>query len=810
MTTDRAEQKGHGNVTETVRRPALSAIPITHFGKYNLIGKLGHGGMAEVFLSYVAGPAGFRKLTVIKRLHDHLLEEPGFLSMFLDEARLAARLNHPNVVQTHEVGEFDEQYFLAMEFLEGQPLDRVRKRCARRDVFPPPRIIAKIVAEALEGLSYAHELTDYDGTPLSVIHRDISPHNVFVTYNGMVKLLDFGISKATTHVSETQAGVVKGKFAYIAPEQGRGYDVDQRADLWSMGVVLWEALANRRLFKGPNDMATLNAALMGPIPSLREVGLSIPESLVRICDRALYRNPGRRYQTAQEMKEDLETYLSEEPRPTTRKEVAAFVTNLFGDVIEKHRSLIEACLLRSEDVRGMDMQSTHDVTPSGVRVANHPSATPTKTPSAVSNPGSFPGPGQAVGITPSGAAVYTPPSPGSAAEGSYAGVGPEPPTGSGAFVPNPSSVSGTPPNLASSPPGLGDITPTPGTGSGSFSGASPLPPPVAPPPVDSSSSFLVTPPVAESQAAPVTPASQFSEGAGVPQQITPEPWPAVLHGGEPVTGSGVNPLVGPQGLQSQPLTGTYPLEQKSERKPIWRVLLIAVLLLLVLGSTCFAVRLLIPGAGDPVAELGGDTTPIPAPPVHVEPPTTDEPPEIPSAPLGEAPTPPVAGEGPVPVEPEGGNPPVVEPSAGGEDPAVAAVPEPEEPATKVPRTTPRVRTPRPRVPRTDRPDPVVDPVIATGPTPRRPVEPAAEPTPLEPTPPVVEEPGGTGLLSLDTVPWSRVSLGGRSLGTTPLLRVSVPAGTHILTLHNPEAGITTTYRVTIRAGETTARRLGLE
>ncbi len=813
MTTDSAEQKGLGNVTETVQRPALSAIPITRFGKYNLIGKLGHGGMAEVFLSYVAGPAGFRKLNVIKRLHDHLLEEPGFLSMFLDEARLAARLNHPNVVQTNEVGEFDEQYFLAMEFLEGQPLDRIRKRCARRDVIPPPRIVAKIVAEALEGLSYAHELEDYDGTPLNVIHRDISPHNVFVTYRGMVKLLDFGISKATTHVSETQAGVVKGKFAYIAPEQGRGYAIDQRADHWSMGVVLWEALANRRHIKGPNDMATLNAALMGPIPSLREAGLSMPESLIKICDRALYRNPGRRYQTAQEMKEDLEAYIAEEPRPTTRKEVAAFVTNLFEDVIEKHRSLIEACLTRSDEAHCTDFGAHHDVTPSGVRLA-HPSATPTGTPSGVSSPGSLPGPSS--GSTPSEAHVYRPPPPPAAPDGSYSAVGPEPVTGSGAVAPNPAAASEVPPNLASSPPGLQDATPTPGTGSVSFSGASPIPPAVASSPPAAMPGPVVEPAQAEAPPQPVaeqTPTGQNQMTSS--PQITPEPWPAVLDGAEPVTGSVSGPLPVATGNQSPPISSAYPLGVEPRRpSPLGKILIIAIILLLVLGGTCVAVSLMSSGNGDTVAGLGTNETttpsPTPADPTPGEVATNVEPPVNPSVAPVEPETPPAPTEGTEPASTEGGGE-TQEAETPGEDPVAPTVEPPRNPRTepvKAPRTTPRIRNPRTRPPGQD--TPAVEPVIGTGPTPRQPrVEPVVPDEP-PPTPPPSEDTGDTGFLSLDTVPWSRVSMGGRTLGTTPLLRVRLPAGTHLLTLHNPEAGITTTYRVTIRAGESTARRLGLE
>ncbi len=335
------------------RRVPISVIPITPYGKYTLIGKLGHGGMAEVFLAYVAGPAGFRKLAVIKRLHPNLEEEPGFIDMFLDEARLAARLSHPNVVQTYEVGDVERSHFIAMEYLEGQGLDRIRQRCHRSGQCLTPPLAARMISEALSGLHYAHELRDFDGTELGVIHRDISPQNVFVTYEGGVKLLDFGIAKAATHVVETRTGVIKGKFAYIAPEQARSGKIDRRADIWSMGVVLWEVLAGRRLFKGPNDVATLNESLTKTVPSIREIKPEVPEALEEICTKALMRDREQRYQTALEMKNDLRQYLMSEARDVAREDVAAFVKDLFGDVILQTRQVIKTCLSDAKSERGL-------------------------------------------------------------------------------------------------------------------------------------------------------------------------------------------------------------------------------------------------------------------------------------------------------------------------------------------------------------------------------------------------------------------------------------------------------------------------
>jgi len=368
MPPSRGNEKGESTITTATRRVALSVMPVTAFGKYNLIGKLGHGGMAEVYLAYVAGPAGFKKLVVIKRLHQHLEEEPGFLDMFLDEARLAARLNHPNVVQTHEVGEVDASHFIAMEYLEGQGLDRIRRYCTRNSISFPAHLSARVASQALEGLHYAHELKDFDSTPLDVVHRDVSPQNVFVTYEGLVKLLDFGIAKAATHVVETRTGVVKGKFAYIAPEQARGRPIDRRADLWSMGVVLWETLAGRRLFKGSNDLATLSETLMGNIPSLEGVAPDVPEPLLRIVRKSLPRDRDQRYQDALEMKRALEAYLSQETKPCARSDVGVFVKGMFGDVIEQHRKVLQVCLSDSPGQVAGSGQFRMETTPSGVRL----------------------------------------------------------------------------------------------------------------------------------------------------------------------------------------------------------------------------------------------------------------------------------------------------------------------------------------------------------------------------------------------------------------------------------------------------------
>ena len=232
--------------------------------KYRAIAELGRGGMAEVFLAVVHGRAGFNKLVVLKRTLPDFSLEPEFVTMFLDEARLAARLNHPNVVQTYEVGQDGNRYFIAMEFLDGQPLNRVL-RVGKNGVALPQALYVRILADALAGLHHAHELTDFDGTKLQVVHRDVTPHNLFVTYDGHVKIVDFGIAKAAGAAQETRHSTIKGKIAYMPPEQASGGKIDRRADIFSVGVMLWEAVAGLRMWKGVDQYAVVNRLACGDV-----------------------------------------------------------------------------------------------------------------------------------------------------------------------------------------------------------------------------------------------------------------------------------------------------------------------------------------------------------------------------------------------------------------------------------------------------------------------------------------------------------------------------------------------------------------
>ena len=340
--------------TASGRGLAEHLIPRTRFGKYTLIAKIGHGGMAEVFLAALDGPAGFTKLTVLKRLHPHLEDEPQLIGMFLDEARLAARLNHPHVVQTYEVGDVDGRHFLAMEYLEGQSLARLLKYATRKGEKIQMATAVRIFIDALDGLDYAHTLTDFDGTPLRVVHRDISPGNIFLTYDGQVKVLDFGIAKAGTQIMETRAGQVKGKFAYIAPEQARPGAHDHRADIWSMGVVFWEAFAGRRLFKGETEITTLQNALNADVPRLDTL-VDVPTAVADIAERALQRDPEKRFESADAMKEALERLMIDLGWRVSRNDVGKCVAGYFTNERVEQRKVLEAFMAGApaEDVQAV-------------------------------------------------------------------------------------------------------------------------------------------------------------------------------------------------------------------------------------------------------------------------------------------------------------------------------------------------------------------------------------------------------------------------------------------------------------------------
>lgn len=286
----------------TARPPAQHP---NHLGRYELVAPLGQGGMGTIYLAVTTGPADFRKLLVVKELRQDLSANHRFVEMFLDEAKLAARLNHPNVVQTIEAGQEGERYFLSMEFLDGQPYSAIWQNA---QLALPLRL--KILTDALAGLHYAHTLTEYDGTSLQIVHRDVSPQNIFVTYDGQVKVVDFGIAKAAVSGQFSAPGVFKGKFGYAAPEQVRGTAVDARTDVFAMGVILWETLTMRRFSDGVVNRESVARRLGGSEPRASKLQLELDPRLLQICDRALAVDPDDRFESAEALRVALDDYLA--------------------------------------------------------------------------------------------------------------------------------------------------------------------------------------------------------------------------------------------------------------------------------------------------------------------------------------------------------------------------------------------------------------------------------------------------------------------------------------------------------------------
>jgi serine/threonine protein kinase len=311
-------------------------------GKYRLIAELGQGGMATVYLAVAMGNSGFRKLAVVKLLRPEFAVDEEFIQMFLDEARLCARLSHPNIVHTYDVGVDESGHLIAMEYLDGVSMHAATSKLGRNGgpfTFP---LQAKALLEVIEGLRYAHELKDYDGTSLQIVHRDVTPHNIFVTYDGQVKLLDFGIAKAATSSVKTATGVIKGKLTYMAPEQARGDHVDARADLYACGVMLWEAATGRRRWPaGLTEPALFTRLATGELPESPNVAAKgYPEEIDAIIMRSLAPDPAERFQTAAEMRDALAAALRK-MEPVAMRDFGLVLSETFAEDRRKIRGVIE-------------------------------------------------------------------------------------------------------------------------------------------------------------------------------------------------------------------------------------------------------------------------------------------------------------------------------------------------------------------------------------------------------------------------------------------------------------------------------------
>jgi eukaryotic-like serine/threonine-protein kinase len=330
----------------------------SHYDRYQLIHPVADGGMATVWLARTRGKHGFERLVALKSILPSFAGDSRFRAMFLDEARIASRIEHGNVAQIFDVGETDGNLYLAMEWVDGDSLSNLLRVVESQGrAFPIP-VLLRIFADVCAGLHAAHELRDQRGQSLNVVHRDVSPQNILVTDTGAVKVIDFGVVQARGRIAEdTTTGVVKGKLQYVAPERALGTEVDRRADVWAIGAVLYRCLAGRPAHDGDGDLAIVRALVVrnqiDPLPS------SVPHALTRIVYKALARDPRDRYKSAAELQRELESFLHRLPSPTTSSDVAGFVLNTLGPTLAARRAAIARALEREEETATLRFSRSH-------------------------------------------------------------------------------------------------------------------------------------------------------------------------------------------------------------------------------------------------------------------------------------------------------------------------------------------------------------------------------------------------------------------------------------------------------------------
>ena len=321
----------HANTLETYAPPR-------HLGRYELIAPLGEGGMARVYVAVQRGPIA-NKLVVVKLLREQFTHDEHFVAMFADESRIAVLLNHPNVIHTYESTSTGSEFYIVMEFLEGKTLGQLIRRVGR-ETFPLETHLW-VLCEILAGLHYAHELQDFGGAPLDIVHRDVSPSNILITVRGEVKLLDFGIAKVQGSIAETQHGIIKGKLGYASPEQCLGTKADGRADLYSVGVMMWEALAGKRRPLSETALASTRPGAQSVEIDIAETLPGVPLPLARIVRRALARDPAERFQTARAFELELRKYLLGRAASNGAPALKALITGYFGGEIATVRRAID-------------------------------------------------------------------------------------------------------------------------------------------------------------------------------------------------------------------------------------------------------------------------------------------------------------------------------------------------------------------------------------------------------------------------------------------------------------------------------------
>ncbi|MCA9711916.1 MAG: serine/threonine protein kinase, partial [Myxococcales bacterium] len=299
-------------------------------GRYELLGRLGSGGMAEVYLARAVGLEDFEKIVVLKRVLPERVDDRRYAAMFRDEARVAATLEHPNIVHTHDIGISDDECFFTMEYLHGEDLKEILRTAHKKGELLPLELALQIAVGCAAGLHHAHEQTDYAGHPLGIVHRDVSPSNIIVTRQSGVKLIDFGIAKAASDKEHTGVGVLKGKVAYMSPEQCRGQVLDRRSDIFALGIVLYEMITMQRPFQGNNVLGTVHKVLAEEPPPPRTLRPECPPTLERVVLKALHKDVDQRYQSVFEMQEELELVARDGQLLALPGGLGRYLEHLFG------------------------------------------------------------------------------------------------------------------------------------------------------------------------------------------------------------------------------------------------------------------------------------------------------------------------------------------------------------------------------------------------------------------------------------------------------------------------------------------------
>lgn len=611
------------------REESPATSPILSLGRYALFGELATGGMATVHFGRMSSLGGFNRTVAIKRMRSDIARDPEFVAMFLDEARLTSRIEHPNVVATLDVVAESGEVFLVMEYVRGESLQRLRRAAkSRREKVPVP-VAVSVMVGALAGLHAAHEAVGENGVPLGIIHRDVSPQNIMVGEDGIARITDFGIAKAESRLQVTHEGQMKGKLPYMAPEQlgSSRKKIDRRVDIFSAAVVLWELLAGKGLFRADHPGETIAKVLSAPIPALAPYRSDVTAALDRALRRALSRNPDQRPQTAEEFASELEDAI--DSGPASPRVVGAWVSSLAGDVLANRMkyvremestsfNVVQASLpdpraskpdASSGPAVGADPEPDLKSDPSMPRVGTSPIAVPPPPTAAVKPPrpvlSSSPG-------VPPPPPVVRPPAPSAvrASSPDRSVEPPKPPPGAAA-VPAPPEPARPP--AISKPDAAGPAAPSPAPPQGT-----PLP---VPPPV-----FLEPPPPASSPdlAAPPVVSDPGSSSAGPTPPSGPNPLPAPTLEDDPAMPSESSMPFVPFGAQ-EPVPTSPSLSIPPFRKNRWMPFAVAGVLVAV-GGVILVVALAGGGSGTAESDVTGDATTatVPAEPVPSPVPTNTQ------------------------------------------------------------------------------------------------------------------------------------------------------------------------------------------